>query len=137
MQRMMLLTTIVTTSVVLSFSIAPDPEVECVTISAGGVATVDGGVHVLGQFAIGFAVSAGGAIDHGVVPCWRNQDDVPVPGDGDGDGDVDLIDHSGLVDCLDGPGLHPTMNCESFDFDQDNDIDLNDFSILMREFTSA
>lgn len=133
MQRMMLLTTIVTTSVVLSFSSAPDPELECVTISAGGIATVDGQRHVLGQFTVGFAESAGVAIDHGVVPCWRNQDDVPIPGDGDGD--VDLMDHSGLVDCLDGPEVDPTVNCESFDFDRDNDVDLNDFSVLAREFT--
>lgn len=137
MQRIMLLIAILTASVALSYSTAPSPVIECATFSAGGIQTTDGGAHVLGQFGVGFAMSGHESVELGVVPCWRTPGDVPLPGDGDADGDVDLEDHSGLVNCLDGPDLAPIMNCQSFDFDDDSRIDLHDFSVLMRGFTGS
>lgn len=66
-----------------------------------------------------------------------------VPGDFDGDGDVDEDDYIVLNDCLDGPNADPTptlpdvtaQDClAAFDQDEDNDLDLLDFSAFQVNF---
>lgn len=51
-------------------------------------------------------------------------------GDGDFDDDIDLADVALLNGCLTGAGVVRSAGCESFDFDGDGDVDLND----VREF---
>lgn len=59
-----------------------------------------------------------------------------TPGDENGDGDLDLFDFAGFLACVTGPGaggLPP--ECEVFDFDEDDHVDLVDFRVLQFEFT--
>ena len=57
-----------------------------------------------------------------------------IPGDNDADGDVDLIDYAALADCFFGPNITPiptppmtAAQCIAvFDFDADQDVDLED-----------
>ncbi|MCK4340182.1 MAG: hypothetical protein KAY37_00475 [Phycisphaerae bacterium] len=59
----------------------------------------------------------------------------PMLGDWNGDGYVDLVDFAALEDCLDGPdgGLEP--GCDCFDFNDDEDADLEDFAGFQLVFT--
>ena len=51
-------------------------------------------------------------------------------GDGDCDGNVDIDDFVILADCLSGPNRVPAQSgcLEKFDYDDDGDVDLVDFS---------
>lgn len=64
------------------------------------------------------------------------------PGDADRDGDVDLVDYDAFSDCMEGPGLTPeplsvTLDkcIDTFDFDADGDVDLEDAARLTTAFT--
>jgi hypothetical protein len=58
-----------------------------------------------------------------------------VPGDADGDGDVDLLDFDIYLDCETGSEANDLPDgCEAFDFDQDQDIDREDFAVFQRVF---
>jgi hypothetical protein len=60
------------------------------------------------------------------------------PDDCNSDGWIDLIDYDDFEECLSGPegGLaEPECNC--FDLDVDNDIDLHDVARFQSEFTGA
>ena len=59
---------------------------------------------------------------------------LPIWGDADGDGDVELDDHAAFSACLVGPGGEVLSGCEMFDFDDDGDVDLSDFSGLQGVF---
>ncbi|GJM25847.1 MAG: hypothetical protein DHS20C16_22620 [Phycisphaerae bacterium] len=66
----------------------------------------------------------------------------PLPGDFDGDGDIDLNDYEKLANCLNGPETTPTptppttpQQCrDAFDFDADEDIDMQDGAEFTRVF---
>jgi hypothetical protein len=60
-----------------------------------------------------------------------------IPGDGDGDGDVDLFDVEAYFDCVTGPGGGVPPNCDTFDFDDDGDIDFVDSGQLLLVFTGS
>jgi len=52
-----------------------------------------------------------------------------TPGDYNGDGNVNLDDYAYWDDCMTGPGAESvTSECEVFDFDEDVDVDLEDFA---------
>jgi hypothetical protein len=61
---------------------------------------------------------------------------VASPADADGDGDVDLDDQAEFAECLSGPNVAPSptppptpQEClAAFDFNEDGDVDLADFS---------
>ncbi len=54
-----------------------------------------------------------------------------VPGDFDTDGDIDADDIDAFVDCTTGPRLGPVASeCQWADFNDDDDVDMGDFSIL-------
>ena len=50
-------------------------------------------------------------------------------------GNVDLGDYGDLKDCFLGPDGGRRRNCECFDFDGDDDVDLDDFAALQGLFT--
>lgn len=68
---------------------------------------------------------------------------APLPGDFDNDGDIDIADYAELADCLSGPDTTPSptppttvQQCLSvFDFDADEDIDLQDAASFTNAFT--
>ncbi len=57
-------------------------------------------------------------------------------GDIDRDGDTDLRDYGLFHDCLKGPRVTPSPECEAADLDQDKDVDLGDVSLFMNNFTA-
>ena len=58
------------------------------------------------------------------------------PDDCNSDGWVDLLDYSNFDECLSGPdGGLPLPECNCFDLDGDNDIDLHDVARFQAEFT--
>ena len=50
--------------------------------------------------------------------------------DDDGDGDVDVFDVAVYFDCVTGPGGGQPVNCEMFDFNSDDDVDVADMGAL-------
>ena len=60
----------------------------------------------------------------------------PGPGDLDGNGVVDLDDYAGFTDCMSGPEVGYDVGCEMYDFDDDGDVDLADFSLFQSYFTA-
>ena len=60
---------------------------------------------------------------------------VSVPGDSDGDGDADLDDYRNLGGCLLGPDGDLEGNCDYFDVDDNDHVDLNDVAAFQRAFT--
>lgn len=59
---------------------------------------------------------------------------VAGPGDSDADGDVDLADYANFADCLTGPDGGILPDCDVFNFDFDNDVDLEDFETFQSIF---
>ena len=60
-----------------------------------------------------------------------------IAGDADNDGDVDLDDYAGLFECLKGPDKKVGRKCEPFDFDADNDVDMDDVHAFQIRFTGS
>ena len=111
-----------------------------------GIAAAEGTVKAMamllrsnGDVGNQFLPGLGGGYDNlGLVPL--NLNDIPsqqyalislarLPGDWDGDGDVDHADYVQFAACLKGPAdgaLGP--GCNAFDFDTDQDVDLDDFA---------
>lgn len=63
--------------------------------------------------------------------------DLSMPGDADNDGDVDLFDAAAYFDCVTGPGGGVPIDCATFDFDDDQDVDFEDYSGLQAAFTGS
>ncbi len=57
--------------------------------------------------------------------------------DADGDIDIDYADHERFVACLAGPHAGLTADCECFDFDDDNDVDMLDAAEFQAMFTGS
>ncbi len=63
---------------------------------------------------------------------------ISIPGDADGDGDVDIQDFDSYLVCVTGAGGGPPgTECETFDLDDDLDVDFSDFAILQALFTGG
>jgi hypothetical protein len=63
---------------------------------------------------------------------------LPALGDWDNDGDADLDDFDGFDTCLSGPGAAPppSQRClDTFDADQDGDVDVADYAAIQRELS--
>jgi len=94
----------------------------------------------------------------GSIVAWEGSSSVPAPntdfvaiaeggfhslalkgiyGDFDVDGFVDLDDFGAFAHCLSGPGLRAPLGCARASLDGDVDVDLADFAIFQRQFTSA
>lgn len=56
-------------------------------------------------------------------------------GDCNNDGGVNLIDYSGLEECLTGPDGGVIGGCECFDVDRSGSVDLLDFAAAQRTYT--
>ena len=54
--------------------------------------------------------------------------------DCDGDGATVLSDYACFLDCLLGPGQRLLPDCEPFDFDDDGDVDIADYSSFETQF---
>lgn len=59
---------------------------------------------------------------------------IHVAPDLDSDCDVDGDDLAAFLICFTGPDVSPAIGCENRDFDDDNDVDLADFSQIQRCF---
>ena len=55
-------------------------------------------------------------------------------GDCNSDGGVNLFDHGDLAPCLSGPEGGLKLNCDCFDIDNDNDVDLSDVARFQSAF---
>lgn len=65
-----------------------------------------------------------------------NPNNVVITGNTDGDADVDVFDYYWFAQCDTGPNVAASDACRcTFDFDQDGDVDLVDFSRLQLIFT--
>ncbi len=61
---------------------------------------------------------------------------IVLPGDANGDGVVDEADYLLFAGCMTGPDNGPVATgCEVFDFDADDDVDLEDFGVFQEAFT--
>ncbi len=92
------------------------------------LATSDG----LGSFVVNYGASSAFAPDLIALSNFLAAD---VPGDCDHDGDVDLDDYSLFPDCLDGPGVTGSIQCECFDLNHDGAVDLADFAVFRLALT--
>jgi subtilisin family serine protease len=61
--------------------------------------------------------------------------DVTFIGDVNRDGDTNAADVEPLHDCLTGPGTPPTEGCRSADVDEDDDVDVADYALLIENIT--
>ena len=69
----------------------------------------------------------------------------PVPGDFSGDCTTDLTDYASFFDCAAGPDqlpdppapITPQQCLDTFDFDNDNDVDLHDFGVFADVFGAS
>lgn len=83
-----------------------------------------------------------GPTDSGWAYCGWNIDDVQIyatgcvgrPGDSNGDGVVDLSDLAEFGRCLSGPAGGIVAGCGVFDFEDDDDVDLDDFGAFQSSF---
>ncbi len=63
---------------------------------------------------------------------------IVLPGDANGDNVVDEADYLLFVGCMTGPDNGPVAGgCEVFDFDGDDDVDLEDFAVFQEAYTGA
>ena len=60
---------------------------------------------------------------------------LPFEGDCDSDGDRDISDVACFFDCVTGPAGSAVGSCAVFDFDEDDDVDFVDWSLLQLAFT--
>jgi hypothetical protein len=60
---------------------------------------------------------------------------VVIDGDSTGDGQITWADYAAFHPCFGGPGTSAEQDCVcTFDFDQDGDLDLVDYSVVQIEF---
>ncbi len=113
--------------------------IECVTLSAGVATYAQGMVFNVGQSVIGPAGNASVLAFTGIVGCLTEPPGPPpiVPGDCDEDGDVDLADYACFFECESGVGGGVDPNCETYDFDVDDDVDLTDWGRFQVLFGSG
>jgi len=59
-----------------------------------------------------------------------------LPGDSDGNGQIDLADFTVMASCMNGPEVDSGgPGCQTFDFDQDADVDLADYHVFVTLFS--
>lgn len=112
------------------------------TIDGGGGTSTDGqpdGFEISGTIGQPDAGPSPGGMTGGgfelVGGFWPGAT-VPVFGDCNGDGNVALFDFACFVDCVTGPGGGPVPpECQTFDYDNDDDVDLLDFAAFQNAFT--
>ncbi len=119
----------------LGLATASDYELSRQTIDGGGVMRSTGG-----DFELSGTI---GQPDAGVMEgdeftltggFWFEE----PPDDCNSDGWVDLIDYDDFDGCLLGPGSGlPLSECNCFDLDGDNDVDLSDIAQFQRAFTGG
>ena len=110
-------------------------EVSRWTIDGGGVMfSADGNIELsgtIGQPDAGIMEGEGFTLIGGF---WFRE---PLD-DCNSDGWVDLLDYDDFDECLSGPGGGlPLPECNCFDVDGDDDVDLSDFHRFQHEFTGG
>jgi hypothetical protein len=118
-------------------AIADDFEINRSTIDGGGAMRSTGGDFELsgtiGQPDAGTMLSTDGAFEL-TGGFWFGE----PPDDCNSDGWVDLVDYDDFDDCLSGPdGSLPLEECNCFDLDGDDDVDLSDIGRFQRAFTGG
>ena len=120
---------------------ADDFEISRWTIDGGGVMQSAGG-----EFELSGTI---GQPDAGTMSSGEGEFELTggfwfetPPGDCNDTGCVDLIDYADIVDefepCLSGPGGGlPLPECNCFDLDGDNDVDLSDIAQFQNAFTGG
>ena len=120
-------------------TLAAEFELSWNTIDGGGAMSSSGGAFELsgtiGQPDAGHSAGGEFALSGGFWPSVANSTDVA--GDCDGDGDADQLDFACYVDCVTGPDAGVPTDCETFDLDADNDVDLIDWSLFQTAFTGG
>jgi len=116
---------------------ADDFEISRSTIDGGGVMRSIGGDFELsgtiGQPDAGTMLSSDGVFELS-GGFWFEE----PPDDCNSDGWVDLIDYDDFDGCLSGPGGGlPFPNCDCFDLDSDNDVDLSDIRRFQQAFNGG
>ena len=106
-------------------------QIECTVVSAGGSATGDGSLFVVGQSATGL-VTGSDELDQGVVPCWAGGE-VVCAGDVDGDLDIDLNDLAAMLAAFGTCDGDADYNPNA-DFDNDQCVGLSDLATLLAAF---
>ena len=111
----------------------PEFEMKRSTIDGGGVMRSSGGDFELsgtiGQPDAGVMLTPNGVFEL-TGGFWFEE----PPDDCNSDGWVDLVDYDDFEACLSGPGgALPQPECNCFDLDGDNDVDLSD----VRDFQNA
>lgn len=112
-------------------------------VSSGAAVVDNGSLAVVGQPVVGVTGNAQFTMHVGAVPVLLAAANPPLPGDADNDGDLDHEDYTVLYNCLGGPDGTPSPTplttpeqCLAvFDFDDDGDVDLEDWSGFSKAFT--
>jgi hypothetical protein len=84
------------------------------------------------------AVSGPAEVHQSAEQAWPFEP-LPALGDWDNDGDADLDDFAEFDTCLSGPGSPPpSQRClDTFDADQDTDVDVEDYAAVQRELPAS
>ena len=110
---------------------------------SGATATENGSLMNLGQPFIGYSRSTSHMMHAGGIPAIVQLSAPPLRGDIDEDGDVDQDDYFVFAACMLGPNVEYSSlrSCSQSQFDiadlqNDNDVDLADYTRFLRSFGS-
>ena len=101
---------------------------ERATISKGGGVLPDGSILIIGQGTVGTMSSENFTMEIGIVPI------IQTPGGCHANGTIGLAEHVCFVACMLGPGQGLLPDCDTFDFDNDGDVDEEDFGSFQVSF---
>ena len=119
--------------------LAQDYAIDWHTVDGGGEMWSAGGDYELGG-TIGQpdALADGNTMSGGTYTLTGGFWFEEPPCDCNSTGNVDLFDYSDLEACLSGPdGGLPADECNCFDIDHDNDVDLSDVAEFQQSFTDG
>jgi hypothetical protein len=122
-------------AIVMGSALASEFEITRSTVDGGGVMRSTGGGFELsgtiGQPDAGKMTSGDGELEL-TGGFWFEE----RPDDCNSDGWIDLVDYDDFGECLSGPdGGLPLPDCNCFDLDSDNDVDLSDVHWFQHAFT--
>ena len=111
-------------------------EVRCVTITSGSAAADDSQTRVIVGQALTGSVSDGTSVFHaGAAPCLSRYALEPLFADFDRNRVINEYDLFKMTECLGGPELFVTADCEIGIADGDDDVDLQDMAEFQRVYS--